>query len=739
MGKYKTFGSRFDRVHRNDLNANFAAVEADINAQKGRVDELITKAPQPSEVVDARGGFPVLSGRLNDLSTSLAQKSNITDVRLKWTKLELEDMSETTLGAMSGNATFNLQSIPQNGSVTEEKTTLESTFKDITYSVEYLSGNKLINNHLIQSDLAVTRGSFTVTDGDIIATKDAVSFSFFYIPEDVSSFEFKLPATLAKTIYLVLGRNSNGDFHMLALNGASINKVYPVTSNGTVLGSLLSTITFAAPAASDLIRVRKDVYGLSFFKNGLEWFSITNEAYPGIYKNIFGFTLPSDWIDGSALVDDCKAVTRISVSENGIQKIEKAIQLTDGIWGSDILIGVDTSKVGNVNANFTKSGTIYSIVRAGSTYGWIYNVGHNKLHFKNTSNSPTYVVLTANGIETIALAIKGTSAGEVVKTTTTTLTRPLVKFTDVTPYVINAGDEILLTYSDYFVDIKIKRSGATDFVPYMTRDLSAIKTTIDTVGTGSVGLLTISGTATTVENFQIEIVGTIETKADQAYATALEVKNSVNIDPYFSTSKWGTMGDSITANSGGLYGVNYRTLVQNLLGIGLVNNVAVSGSMIARKSGYAQDANAMCVRFANLDNDCKIVTIFGGTNDYRGAGEDGIPLGVKGSTDVNVFYGALKVLIDGLITKIPSAKIAFITPMQRGSMNTPNAQGHILKDYVNAIKEMCADYSIPVLDMYNIGGLNVQNFATLTTDQLHPNTAGYEFISRKIAKFIDEL
>jgi hypothetical protein len=73
MGKYKTFGSRFDRVHRNDLNANFAAVEADINAQKTRVNDLIVGTPQPSEVVDARGGFPVLSGRLNDLSSSLAQ------------------------------------------------------------------------------------------------------------------------------------------------------------------------------------------------------------------------------------------------------------------------------------------------------------------------------------------------------------------------------------------------------------------------------------------------------------------------------------------------------------------------------------------------------------------------------------------------------------------------------------------------------------------------------------------
>jgi hypothetical protein len=75
MGKYKTFGSRFDRVHRNDLNANFADVEADINAQKNRVDNLIAGTPQPSEVVDSRGGFPVLRDRLDNLSTSLAQNT----------------------------------------------------------------------------------------------------------------------------------------------------------------------------------------------------------------------------------------------------------------------------------------------------------------------------------------------------------------------------------------------------------------------------------------------------------------------------------------------------------------------------------------------------------------------------------------------------------------------------------------------------------------------------------------
>jgi hypothetical protein len=45
-----------------------------------RVDELITQVPQPSEVVDARGGEVTLGSRLNNLSSSLAQKANKTEI-----------------------------------------------------------------------------------------------------------------------------------------------------------------------------------------------------------------------------------------------------------------------------------------------------------------------------------------------------------------------------------------------------------------------------------------------------------------------------------------------------------------------------------------------------------------------------------------------------------------------------------------------------------------------------------
>jgi lysophospholipase L1-like esterase len=80
VGKYGTLGSAFDRIFRNTLNKALDDVDTDINAQKKRVDDLIKGTPQPSEVVDARGGFPVLSGRLNDLSSSVAQKAAKVDV-----------------------------------------------------------------------------------------------------------------------------------------------------------------------------------------------------------------------------------------------------------------------------------------------------------------------------------------------------------------------------------------------------------------------------------------------------------------------------------------------------------------------------------------------------------------------------------------------------------------------------------------------------------------------------------
>jgi hypothetical protein len=67
VGKYRSLGT-LDRNYRNDLNANFDDVDADIKAQATRVDNLIKGTPQPSEVVDARGGYSILGSRLAMMS-----------------------------------------------------------------------------------------------------------------------------------------------------------------------------------------------------------------------------------------------------------------------------------------------------------------------------------------------------------------------------------------------------------------------------------------------------------------------------------------------------------------------------------------------------------------------------------------------------------------------------------------------------------------------------------------------
>jgi hypothetical protein len=80
MGNYRTFGTALDRVFRNDLNNNFTDIATDIEAQKIRVNSLITGTPQPSEVVDARGGKAVLKDRLDAVDTSLAEMASISNL-----------------------------------------------------------------------------------------------------------------------------------------------------------------------------------------------------------------------------------------------------------------------------------------------------------------------------------------------------------------------------------------------------------------------------------------------------------------------------------------------------------------------------------------------------------------------------------------------------------------------------------------------------------------------------------
>ena len=179
----------------------------------------------------------------------------------------------------------------------------------------------------------------------------------------------------------------------------------------------------------------------------------------------------------------------------------------------------------------------------------------------------------------------------------------------------------------------------------------------------------------------------------------------------------------------------YHDWVKEILGLSKANNYGVSGTTIAKKN--TSDNTAMCIRYANMDNNADLICVMGGVNDRWFNNQ----LGKFGDTDPITFYGAMETLCDGLLTKYPGKTIIFITPTEQNnnSCNSANRTGYTPTDFANAMKRVCAKYSIPVFDANTCSGiypLNEANASLYTTDKLHLNNKGHEVLGNKLSKFI---
>jgi len=203
---------------------------------------------------------------------------------------------------------------------------------------------------------------------------------------------------------------------------------------------------------------------------------------------------------------------------------------------------------------------------------------------------------------------------------------------------------------------------------------------------------------------------------------------------------WNALGDSITEFD------QYQPRVQAALGFKRVANYGKIATEIcdgksAQSSDQAVYGLPMSIRYAEMDPAADLVTVFGGTNDF-GHNE---PLGTPSDTTCATFYGALKVMLAGIITANPAARVAIFTPLQRtfggdaGVVGMTNALGLQLVDYVDAILEVAAGYSVPVLDLYRTAGISPQNAACFLADGIHPNEAGYDRIAGQMAQFLNRI
>ncbi len=201
------------------------------------------------------------------------------------------------------------------------------------------------------------------------------------------------------------------------------------------------------------------------------------------------------------------------------------------------------------------------------------------------------------------------------------------------------------------------------------------------------------------------------------------------------------VGDSITVGSGVTAGNRYWELLEDYLQLGNVTDMGIGGSCISVTSDYGTQYNPLATRYNSIPK-ADLIQIFMGTNDY---GHD-TPLGtIADTTDIS-FYGALNLIIPALQTKYPESRIVFVTPLHRYGANgltydyTENGAGNTLKDYVDAIKEVCERYSVPVIDLFTISGINPAIADVKTAympDGIHPNDAGHELIANLMANHLE--
>ena len=196
----------------------------------------------------------------------------------------------------------------------------------------------------------------------------------------------------------------------------------------------------------------------------------------------------------------------------------------------------------------------------------------------------------------------------------------------------------------------------------------------------------------------------------------------------FSELTYVAMGDSIT--HGTYLETPYPYLVGDILGIEKVYNYGINSSTISKcNDGRDSLHNPMVLRYMNMNNNADIISVMAGINDWIHFHD----FGTIDSEENTTLYGALKIMCQGLKEKYSNSFIFFMTPydssVEKEREETPKLVGEI-------IKEVCAIYDIPVLDLYARNDFIPSKHSS---DGLHPNQEFMNtYTAPTIAQFIKD-
>ena len=246
----------------------------------------------------------------------------------------------------------------------------------------------------------------------------------------------------------------------------------------------------------------------------------------------------------------------------------------------------------------------------------------------------------------------------------------------------------------------------------------------------------------------VEIDSVVVRDVAQVDATYFNVpKDTVYVaqvkESHWKGKKIGFLGDSITQYA------EYVNSYAKLTGCTAMN-YGVSATHMARRN--SNDTNAFERRYTSMPKNLDMVIVFGGTNDFGHT--DTADFGeFSDGTKVSkyTFYAGLHRLFSGLRNRYPKIPVVIMLPIHHGTeidqkeyvVNTDKTitegknskTGKTFREYVDAIREVAAYYSLIVLDAYSYSGLTpmleigAEN-RMFFRDGLHLNAAGGERLAR---------
>lgn len=231
-----------------------------------------------------------------------------------------------------------------------------------------------------------------------------------------------------------------------------------------------------------------------------------------------------------------------------------------------------------------------------------------------------------------------------------------------------------------------------------------------------------------------------------------EIAENISVDSKWKDKKGVTFGDSITWYDGQPFANSHKNYGETVKGYQSYMKEKL-GCTITNKGASGEDLTQITQRIKLYNfSETDFVTLTSGANDAR----KGIPVGEIGGVgsnfDLSTFIGSLQSGIEYMINSKKDIKIYLMTPIRGwykyyNTPSVPNTDPNIIgmmpESYANAIKSVGKLYGIPVLDWYNLTGLNELTKTSYLGDldttsyYLHPTNPFFKIMASSLIPFLN--